>query len=70
MSNTNISDNDPIFISKLWQKIFKLSGTQLYLKSAYHPQSDGQLEVVNSYLEQYLCCYVHQWLTKWSSYLL
>ncbi|KAL6321898.1 hypothetical protein AAG906_035606 [Vitis piasezkii] len=39
------------------------------LSSAYHPQTDGQTEVVNRCVEQYLRCFVHQWPRKWSTYL-
>lgn len=64
-----VSDRDPIFISKLWQEFFTMSGTELKLSSAYHPQTDGQSEVVNCCLEQYLRCFVHQYLYKWTEFL-
>ena len=64
-----ISDRDPIFISLFWREFFKMSGTKLHMSSAYHPQTDGQSEVVNRCVEQYLCCFVSQQPRKWSSFL-
>lgn len=66
---TIISDRDPIFISHFLWEFFKMSGTQLKMSSAYHPQTDGQSEVVNRCLEQYLRCFVHQQPRKWSCFL-
>jgi len=69
MPRSIISDRDPIFISHFWREFFKLSGTKLKMSSAYHPQTDGQSEVVNRCVEQYLWCFVHQQPTKWNSLL-
>ncbi|KAE8676551.1 hypothetical protein F3Y22_tig00111584pilonHSYRG00153 [Hibiscus syriacus] len=69
MTRSIISDRDPIFISKFWQEFFKLSASKLILSSTYHPQTDGQTEVVNHCVEQYLRCFVHQLPRKWSNYL-
>ena len=53
-----VSDRDPIFTGNVWTKEFSCLGTQLAYISSYHPQSYGQTEIVNKFLEGYLCCFV------------
>lgn len=39
------------------------------MSSAYHPQSDGQTDVVNKVLQQYLRCFVHDKPNQWGQFL-
>ena len=66
---TIITYRDPIVISHFGREFFKMSGTQLKMSSSYHPQTDGQSEVINRCLEQYLRCFAHQQPRKWNSLL-
>jgi transposase InsO family protein len=51
-----VNDWDPVFTSRLWRDLFKLSGIQLRFSTAFHPQTDGQSEVVNKVIAMYLRC--------------
>jgi len=64
-----VSDRDPIFISRFWRELFKLCGTQLRMSTSYHPETDGQTEVLNRVLEQYLRSFVHSKSCNWHQFL-
>ncbi|KAK0608302.1 hypothetical protein LWI29_028621 [Acer saccharum] len=64
-----VSDRDKVFVSLFWQTLFKLQGTVLKMSSSYHPQTDGQTEVVNRTLEQYLRCFTSDQPKKWVDWL-
>ncbi|PRQ23185.1 putative nucleotidyltransferase, Ribonuclease H [Rosa chinensis] len=69
MPKSIVSDRDPVFLSHFWTAFFKLQGTTLCHSSAYHPQSDGQTEVVNRSLEHFLRCFVLDKPSSWSELL-
>lgn len=56
-------------MSSFWRELFRLSGTHLRMSIAYHPQTDGQTEVMNRILEQYLRSFVHSQPANWFRYL-
>ena len=64
-----VSDKDPIFTRNFWTKFFYCLGTQLAHNSSYHPQSNGQTEIVNKCLEGYLHCFVCDKQTQWVKWL-
>ncbi|KAL0326173.1 UNVERIFIED_CONTAM: Transposon Ty3-G Gag-Pol polyprotein [Sesamum radiatum] len=69
MSKTIVSDRDPVFMSRFWREYFQLQGVQLKPSTAYHPQTDGQTEVVNKCLECYLCCITGDQPKEWVHWL-
>ncbi|CAJ2652754.1 unnamed protein product [Trifolium pratense] len=65
MPKSIVSDRDKVFTSSFWQHLFKLQGTSLAMSSAYHPQSDGQTEVLNKGLELFLRCFTFNNPKSW-----
>ena len=67
--NIIVSDINSIFTRNFWIELFSCLGTQLAHSSSYHPQSDGQTEIVNKFLEGYLRCFVSDKQTQWVKWL-
>jgi hypothetical protein len=64
-----VSDRDPTFTSNFWQELFKLSCVCLQMASTFHPQSDGQTEVVNKIITMYLRCLTGDRPWQWLQWL-
>jgi hypothetical protein len=58
-----------MFTSSFWIELFKLAGVKLQMSSAFHPQSDGQSEVVNHVIMMYLHCLVGDRPKSWLRWL-
>lgn len=54
-----VSDRGPIFVSELWRAVCHRLGVRLSLSTAYHPETDGQTENANAFMEQYLRKYIN-----------
>ena len=53
----------------LWKDLFSSLDTQLSFSTAYHPQTDVQIERTNRIFEDMLWMYVMECPTKWEEYL-
>jgi hypothetical protein len=49
-----VSDRGFQFVSEFWKHLIKRLGITALLSIAYHPETDGQTEIANFFLEQYL----------------
>jgi hypothetical protein len=58
LPKTIISDRDRRFMITFWKELFRLVGIALTPSTNYHPQTDGQTEIVNKWVEGYLRNYV------------
>jgi len=64
-----IYERDPLFINTFWCNLFKAWESTLEFSSSYHPQTDGQIEVLNIWWEAYLRCFTSDHPHSWYQYL-
>ncbi|GLJ52905.1 hypothetical protein SUGI_1127050 [Cryptomeria japonica] len=60
-----VSDRDAKFIGHFLKTLWQRLGTNLSFSSAYHPQTDGQIEVVNRTLGNLLICLTKEYGQAW-----
>ena len=63
------SDYDKQFNAKYWKSLQKLMDTELNFSTAFHPQTDGQLERTIQILEDLLRSCVLDWQGSWEDHL-
>ena len=64
-----VSDRDPLFTSGFWKSLQEALGSGLHLSTAYHPQTDGQMERVNRILEDLLRACILDFGGSWDDHL-
>jgi len=64
-----VSDRDPVFTGNVWRDLFKMASVTLRMSTAFHPQTDGQSEVVNKVIAMYLWCVTGDRPRAWVDWL-
>jgi hypothetical protein len=64
-----VSDRDTHFVGQFWRTLWKRLGKNLYFSSTYHPQTDGQTEVVNKSLGNLFISLVTEQGYQWDQIL-
>ncbi|WVZ49479.1 hypothetical protein U9M48_000837 [Paspalum notatum var. saurae] len=64
-----VSVRDPVFTGHVWRDLFKMAAVTLRMSTAFHPQTDGQTEVVNKVIAMYLRCVTGDRPCAWLDWL-
>jgi len=69
MPKSMVSDRDPRITAKFWRELSRLLGSEVYLSTAHHPQSDGQSEREIQTVITALRHYVNAMGNDWDDFL-
>ena len=64
-----VSDHDPRFTSRFWKELQSALGTRQNFSTAFHPQTNGQLERVIQVLEDMLWSCALDFFGSWDKYI-
>jgi hypothetical protein len=64
-----ISDQDSRFVGSFWSSLWALMETKLKNSIDFHPQTNGQTEVVNQTAVHILCAYCSKHPNLWDEHL-
>jgi transposase InsO family protein len=59
LPKTIVSDHGPQFASRFWKHLCHSLKIELWLSTAFHPDTNGQMQWVNANIEQYLRAYIN-----------
>ena len=68
-SETIVSDRDVKFLSYFWKMLCAKIGIKLFFSTAYHPETDGQMEVTNRTLATLLRVLIKRNIKEWEECL-
>ena len=66
---SEVSNRDPRFTSRFWKELQSAFGTRLNFSTAFHPQTDGQSEIVIQVLEDMLRGSALDFSGSWDKYI-
>jgi hypothetical protein len=64
-----VSDRGPQFAAEFWKALCERLLINPLLSTAYHPETDGQTEIMNATMEQYIRGYVNYLQDDWCQWL-
>ena len=64
-----ISDRGSLFVSDWWRHLCRRLKVTCKLSTAYHPETDGQTEIANAYMEQYLRMFISYYQDNWPDWV-
>ena len=69
LATSIVSDRDSRFIGKFWSNLWRMMDTKLKKSAAFHPQTDGQTEVVKKIFLHLLRGYCSKHAELWDEKL-
>ena len=64
-----VSDRGTQFVAEVWAHLLRILRIERRLSTAFHPETDGQTEIVNREMERYLRTYVDYLQKDWKKWL-
>ena len=64
-----ICDRDPRWTLDFWKAVAKALRSSMLLSSSHHPQTDGQTEIVNKFLETMIRAYIKPDKSDWAEWI-